>query len=44
MAVDVPLLPLWQRKAYGLSTDDIAGTQYLTDTSGVWRLWELDRI
>ncbi|WP_245640969.1 ABC transporter substrate-binding protein [Streptomyces megasporus] len=44
VAVDVPLLPLWQRKAYGLSTDDIAGTQYLTDTSGVWRLWELDRI
>ncbi|GAA2452381.1 ABC transporter substrate-binding protein [Streptomyces macrosporus] len=44
VAVDVPLLPLWQGKAYALTTDDIAGAQYLTDNSGVWRLWELDRI
>ncbi|GAA2396076.1 ABC transporter substrate-binding protein [Streptomyces glaucosporus] len=44
VAVDVPLLPLWQDKAYVLSTDDIAGAQYLTDNSGVWRLWELDRL
>lgn len=44
VAADVPVLPLWQGKEYAVSTDDIAGVQYLSDNSGVWRLWELSRI
>ncbi|PJE94804.1 peptide-binding protein [Streptomyces carminius] len=42
-ATEVPLLPLWQEKEHVVSKDDISGVQYLTDNSGVWRLWELDR-
>ncbi|MZD07312.1 peptide-binding protein [Streptomyces sp. SID5785] len=44
VAVDVPLIPLWQRKEYVLSTDDVTGGQYLSDATGVFRLWELDWI
>ncbi|NJQ00662.1 ABC transporter substrate-binding protein [Streptomyces zingiberis] len=44
VAEDVPLLPLWERKDHVLSTDGIAGAQYLTDGRGTWRLWELSRI
>ncbi|MDT3397455.1 ABC transporter substrate-binding protein [Streptomyces sp. B1866] len=43
-ARDVPLLPLWQRKTQVLSTDSIAGTQYLSDGTGTWRLWRLSRL
>ncbi|MFI1398948.1 ABC transporter substrate-binding protein [Streptomyces sp. NPDC020681] len=44
VAKDVPLVPLWQNKDYVLSTEDVSGSQYLTDGTGVWRLWELSRI
>jgi peptide/nickel transport system substrate-binding protein len=43
VADDVPLLPLWQRKEYVLAQEDITGSQYLTDGTGLFRLWELDR-
>ncbi|MEU8621686.1 ABC transporter substrate-binding protein [Streptomyces sp. NPDC048623] len=44
VAKDVPLVPLWQKKDYVLSTEEVAGSQYLTDGTGVWRLWELSWI
>ncbi|MFC8489909.1 ABC transporter substrate-binding protein [Streptomyces sp. NPDC057235] len=44
VATDVPLVPLWQKKDYVLSTDAVAGSQYLTDGTGIWRLWELSWI
>ncbi|MFE2534280.1 ABC transporter substrate-binding protein [Streptomyces sp. NPDC059371] len=42
VAVDVPLIPLWQRKDYVISTEDISGGQYLSDGTGVFRLWRLN--
>ncbi|MFF8917959.1 ABC transporter substrate-binding protein [Streptomyces sp. NPDC015032] len=41
---DVPLVPLWQKKDYVLSTTDVSGSQYLSDGTGIWRLWELKRL
>ncbi len=41
VAQDVPVLPLWQKKDYVLSTGDVAGSQYLSDGTGIWRLWHL---
>lgn len=41
VAKEVPLVPLWQKKDYVLSTEDVAGAQYLSDGTGIWRLWEL---
>ncbi|GAB2947683.1 ABC transporter substrate-binding protein [Streptomyces heilongjiangensis] len=41
VAQDVPLIPLWQRKEYVLSTEDVGGAQYLSDATGVFRLWRL---
>ncbi|WP_405777952.1 ABC transporter substrate-binding protein [Streptomyces sp. NBC_00859] len=41
VADDVPLVPLWQRKDYVLSSNDVSGGQYLSDGTGVWRIWEL---
>ncbi|BAU85592.1 oligopeptide binding protein [Streptomyces laurentii] len=41
VAKDVPLVPLWQKKDFVLSTEEVAGSQYLTDGTGIWRLWEL---
>ncbi|MFE3524437.1 ABC transporter substrate-binding protein [Streptomyces sp. NPDC059161] len=41
VAQDVPLVPLWQGKNYVLGSKDISGSQYLSDGTGVWRLWEL---
>ncbi|MEI7033108.1 ABC transporter substrate-binding protein [Streptomyces pratensis] len=41
---DVPLLPLWQKKDYVVATADVSGSQYLSDGTGIWRLWELGRI
>ena len=38
---DVPLVPLWQKKDYVLAKPDISGSQYLSDGTGIWRLWEL---
>ncbi|MEV4437865.1 ABC transporter substrate-binding protein [Streptomyces sp. NPDC049577] len=44
IAQDVPLVPLWQKKDYTLSTASISGTEYLSDGTGIWRLWQLGRI
>ncbi|MFG2330407.1 ABC transporter substrate-binding protein [Streptomyces sp. NPDC048604] len=44
VAKDVPLIPLWQKKDYVLSTQAVTGSQYLSDGTGVWRLWELSWI
>ncbi|MFP3988384.1 ABC transporter substrate-binding protein [Streptomyces sp. E11-3] len=41
VARDVPLVPLWQRKEYVLSTHEISGSQYLSDGTGSFRLWAL---
>jgi peptide/nickel transport system substrate-binding protein len=41
VAQDVPLIPLWQRKDYVISSEDISGGQYLSDGTGVFRLWQL---
>ncbi|MFE9405497.1 ABC transporter substrate-binding protein [Streptomyces sp. NPDC006530] len=41
VAQDVPLVPLWQGKNYVLGNKDVSGSQYLSDGTGVWRLWEL---
>ncbi|MGW2839537.1 ABC transporter substrate-binding protein [Streptomyces sp. NPDC001493] len=41
---DVPLVPLWQKKDYVVAKTGISGSQYLSDSTGVWRLWELKRI
>jgi peptide/nickel transport system substrate-binding protein len=41
VAEDVPILPLWQKKDYVLSSADVTGSQYLSDGTGIWRLWEL---
>ncbi|GAA4072571.1 MULTISPECIES: ABC transporter substrate-binding protein [Streptomyces] len=41
VAQDVPLIPLWQGKNYVLGNKDVSGSQYLSDGTGVWRLWEL---
>ncbi|WP_078992582.1 ABC transporter substrate-binding protein [Streptomyces sp. MMG1121] len=44
VAQDVPLIPLWQSKEYVVSTEDIGGSQYLDDATGVFRLWRLNWI
>ncbi|WP_432147463.1 ABC transporter substrate-binding protein [Streptomyces sp. bgisy029] len=44
VAVDVPVLPLWQRKDYVLAAPDVAGSEHLSDGTGVWRLWRLNRM
>ncbi|MFJ1603185.1 ABC transporter substrate-binding protein [Streptomyces sp. NPDC088253] len=44
VARDVPLIPLWQRKEYVLSSEDVGGGQYLSDGTGVFRLWRLSWI
>ncbi|MFE2264084.1 ABC transporter substrate-binding protein [Streptomyces griseosporeus] len=41
IAQDVPALPLWQRKEYIVTSEDVGGGQYLSDGSGVFRLWNL---
>ncbi|MYR42353.1 ABC transporter substrate-binding protein [Streptomyces sp. SID5910] len=43
VARDVPLIPLWQRKDYVVSTPYVGGGQYLQDGTGVFRLWRLRR-
>ncbi|AXE88130.1 ABC transporter substrate-binding protein [Streptomyces sp. Go-475] len=42
VAQDVPVLPLWQAKEYVVTTEDIGGGQYLSDGTGVFRLWSLN--
>ncbi|MEU6911935.1 ABC transporter substrate-binding protein [Streptomyces olindensis] len=44
VAQDVPVLPLWQAKEYVVTTEDIGGGQYLSDGTGVFRLWSLTGI
>ncbi|GAA3492542.1 ABC transporter substrate-binding protein [Streptomyces cremeus] len=44
VAKDVPLVPLWQTKDYILSNGKVGGAEYLSDGTGVWRLWELSRL
>ncbi|WP_455352545.1 ABC transporter substrate-binding protein [Streptomyces sp. SYSU K217416] len=42
VADEVPMVPIWQKKDYVLSREAVTGAQYLSDGTGVWRLWELD--
>jgi len=42
IAEDSPVIPLWQRKEYVVATEDVAGSQYLADSNGVFRLWSLN--
>ncbi|WP_030684024.1 ABC transporter substrate-binding protein [Streptomyces cellulosae] len=44
VAADVPVIPLWQAKEYVVSSEDIGGGQYLSDGTGVFRLWRLNWI
>ncbi|MCH0563922.1 ABC transporter substrate-binding protein [Streptomyces sp. MUM 2J] len=44
IAEDVPAIPLWQSKEYVVTSEDVGGGQYLTDGSGVFRLWTLNWI
>ncbi|MFC8514087.1 ABC transporter substrate-binding protein [Streptomyces sp. NPDC057257] len=44
VARDVPVIPLWQGKEYVLSSEDVGGSQYLDDGTGVFRLWSLNWI
>lgn len=41
VAQDVPVLPLWQAKEYVVTSEDVGGGQYLSDGTGVFRLWSL---
>ncbi|MFB9461519.1 ABC transporter substrate-binding protein [Streptomyces cinereospinus] len=41
VARDVPLIPLWQRKEYVVTDEAVGGGPYLTDGTGVFRLWRL---
>ncbi len=43
-AEDAPIIPIWQSKHITISDESIAGTEYLSDNSGIWRLWELYRL
>jgi peptide/nickel transport system substrate-binding protein len=40
-AQQVPMIPLWQRKEYTVTSKDVGGGQYLNDGTGVFRLWSL---
>ncbi|MER7823878.1 ABC transporter substrate-binding protein [Streptomyces sp. NPDC096097] len=42
VAQQAPMVPIWQKKDYVMSREDVTGAQYLSDGTGVWRLWELD--
>ncbi|MEU8838919.1 ABC transporter substrate-binding protein [Streptomyces roseus] len=42
VAQQIPMLPIWQKKDYVMSRASVSGTQYLSDGTGVWRLWELN--
>ncbi|MFI5874198.1 ABC transporter substrate-binding protein [Streptomyces sp. NPDC051445] len=44
IAEDVPVIPLWQRKEYVVTSPDVGGGQFLADGDGVFRLWKLDWI
>ncbi|MGW6818919.1 ABC transporter substrate-binding protein [Streptomyces sp. NPDC055005] len=42
VAQQVPMVPIWQKKDYVMSREAVTGAQYLSDGTGVWRLWDLD--
>ncbi|MFJ6756796.1 ABC transporter substrate-binding protein [Streptomyces sp. NPDC091273] len=42
VAQQAPMVPIWQKKDYVMSRDAVTGAQYLSDGTGVWRLWELN--
>ncbi|CAM5552183.1 ABC transporter substrate-binding protein [Streptomyces griseorubiginosus] len=44
IAKDVPVIPLWQAKDYVVTSEDVGGGQYLSDGTGVFRLWSLNWI
>ncbi|MGW0419847.1 ABC transporter substrate-binding protein [Streptomyces sp. NPDC003015] len=44
IAHDIPVIPLWQAKDYVVTTEDVGGGQYLSDGTGVFRLWRLSWI
>jgi peptide/nickel transport system substrate-binding protein len=44
VARDVPVIPLWQAKEYVVTSEDVGGGQYLSDGTGVFRLWRLNWI
>lgn len=44
VAHDVPVIPLWQAKEYVVTSEDVGGGQYLSDGTGVFRLWRLNWI
>jgi peptide/nickel transport system substrate-binding protein len=41
IARDVPVIPLWQAKEYVVTSENVGGGQYLSDGTGVFRLWSL---
>lgn len=41
VARDVPVIPLWQAKEYVVTSEDVGGGQYLSDGTGLFRLWRL---
>ncbi|MEU8990329.1 ABC transporter substrate-binding protein [Streptomyces sp. NPDC048558] len=44
VARDVPVIPLWQAKEYVVTSEDVGGGQYLSDGTGLFRLWSLNWI
>lgn len=44
IAVDLPLLPLWQGQQYAVAHDDIEGLEWTLDPSTVFRFWEISKI
>ncbi|KUJ66941.1 peptide-binding protein [Streptomyces albus subsp. albus] len=44
VADDAPMIPLWQQQENLVSTKDISGTEYLSDGTGMWRLWRLNHL
>ncbi|MFI6015412.1 ABC transporter substrate-binding protein [Streptomyces sp. NPDC051243] len=44
VARDVPVIPLWQAKEYVVTSENVGGGQYLSDGTGVFRLWRLNWI
>ncbi|MEV5435739.1 ABC transporter substrate-binding protein [Streptomyces sp. NPDC052682] len=44
LAHDVPVIPLWQAKQYVVTSEDVGGGQYLSDGTGVFRLWRLTNL
>jgi peptide/nickel transport system substrate-binding protein len=43
VAIDVPMIPLWQGKQYVAARDDVTGTAYALNSASSLQLWELAR-